>query len=72
VTEKGLPRSWVVFDACPKCGATVPRVTYISSPYEQKYLVFCNQEDSHRSEHFHVECWRCDFAWTSDMKGHRR
>jgi hypothetical protein len=73
VPEKGLPGSWIVFEACPKCGATVPRVRYIDSRYSTPSP--CPDpytDDPHRNPHFHVNCWRCGFAWTADMKGARR
>ncbi len=63
IPEKGLPRTWIVFDACPKCGCTIPKVTWRSGD------PIC--EFNLEVEHFHATCWRCGFKWAADMKGHR-
>jgi len=65
--EKGLPTSWVVFEACEACGATVPKIKY-----RVRYdFVACFVRLKDLDEHFHVSCWRCGNFWEADMKGRR-
>jgi len=71
VPEKGLPPSWVVFEACPKCGATVPKIVYIDTRYANASLCPEPYTNEHRNPHFHVSCWRCHYAWVANMKGAR-
>jgi hypothetical protein len=70
IPEKGLPKGWVVFDPCPKCGATVPKVKYemggeVNSPFPEITR-------NHAGQHFHAECWRCGCPWCADMNGRIR
>ncbi len=50
-------RKWVVFPACEKCGATVPKAEWV-------WTETCRfTGDHHVGEHFHLTCWRCGFYW---------
>ena len=61
--EKGLPPAWIVFEACPKCGCTIPGVKWRPGGPACEFDLDV--------EHFHATCWRCSFKWAANMKGKR-
>jgi len=71
IPEKGLPPAWIVFEACAKCGATVPKIKYQSWQCHP-FSTDPELKARHDGNHFHAHCWRCGYSWSADMKGKPR